>query len=689
MDENKQNQTWHYPHSRREERVEILHGVAVADPYRWLEEPDSEETRRWIEDQNRLTLEFLENIPQREAIRKSLEETWNFERYGVPFQRGGRIFFTCNDGLQNQSVLYWMPAADQEARMLLDPNGFSEDGTVALTDFAASEDGKLLAYGLSASGSDWQDWYVRQVDNGEDLTDHLEWVKFSIASWTSDSQGFFYCRYDPPEKGQTYKEANYGQRVCYHRLGESQDMDRLVYDRPDNPDWVFYPQVSEDGRYLIIHASVGTRRETAIYYQDLQNPTEGVIGLIENFDATYYFVGNDGPRFYFHTDLNAPRARVICVDIRQPGKESWIEVIAEKEDALESASMVHGLILGIYLHDAYHQVLVFDQNGTNLRNVDLPGMGTVAGFGGRKADVNTFYLFTSFTTPGTVYQYDLELGKSQVFREPRLGFDPGDFVTRQIFYHSKDGTRLPMFICYKKGLKLDGRTRTYLYGYGGFNISLTPEFKVNDMVWMESGGIYAQANLRGGGEYGKSWHEAGMKQKKQNVFDDFIAAAEWLIENGYTRPEKLAISGRSNGGLLTAACLVQRPDLFGAVLAAVGVLDMLRFNKFTIGWAWVSDYGSPDDPEEFKSLLAYSPYHNLKNGASYPATLILTGDHDDRVFPAHSFKFAAALQAAQGGDAPALIRIETKAGHGIGRPTSKLIEEGCDALAFLLYELGG
>ena len=689
MENNNSQQPWNYPFSKRENLVENIHGVAVADPYRWLEEPDSEATRRWIEAQNRLTQDFLQTLPQREAIRKRLEETWNYERYGVPFQRSSRIFFTCNDGLQNQSVLYWMPAADQEARLLLDPNELSEDGTIALTDYAASEDGRLLAYGLSASGSDWQDWYVRRVESGEDLPDHLEWVKFSIASWTSDNLGFFYCRYDPPEEGQTYKGANYGHMVCYHKLGEPQEMDRLVYDRPDHPDWVFYPQVSEDGHYLVIHAAQGSQRENAIFYQDLQNPGEGVIPLMDDFDSTYYFVGSDGPRVYFHTDLDAPRARVICVDVRQPGREHWIEILPEMEDALESASLVHGLILGIYLHDAYHQVLVFDQSGSYLRSVDLPGMGTAAGFGGRKGDVDTFYLFTSFTTPGTVYRYNLENGSSQVFRAPRLGFDPQDFTTRQVFYRSKDGTRVPMFISHKNGLKINGQAMTYLYGYGGFNISLTPEFKVNDLVWMESGGVYAQANLRGGGEYGKPWHEGGMKLNKQNVFDDFISAAEWLVENGYTRPEKLAISGRSNGGLLTGACLVQRPDLFGAALVAVGVLDMLRFHKFTIGWAWVSDYGSPDDPQEFQSLWAYSPYHNLKDGVAYPATLVLTGDHDDRVYPAHSFKFAAALQAAQGGKAPALIRIETKAGHGIGRPTSKLIDEGCDALAFLFDSLGG
>lgn len=676
-----------YPATLRQELVETIHGVGVADPYRWLEEVDSEPVQEWIARQNRLTNAILEDIPAREAIRRRITELWNYAKFGVPFERGGRYFYTYNDGLQNQNVLCWMEALDAEPQVLLDPNRLSEDGTVALIDYAVSDDGQLLAYGLSASGSDWQEWRVREVHSGRDLDDRLQWVKFSGAAWTADGGGFFYSRYEPPAEGLAFKGANYHQKLYFHQLGTPQAGDRLVYERPDHKEWGFSGEVSEDGRYLVIHVWKGTHRENAVFYQDLRANGPVVVELLKDFDASYTFLANDGPLFYFLTDLDAPLSRVIGVDITQPERPAWKAILPQSTDALLAASLVHQRFIALYLHDAYSQVRVFDKAGGLVSEVDLPGMGTVTGFSGRQKDRYTFYHFSGFTTPGIVYRYDVETGASTVFRCPELGFKPQDYTTEQIFYTSRDGTPIPMFITYKKGLNPRANHPTYLYGYGGFNIPMPPAFSVGNLVWMERGGIFALANLRGGGEYGKPWHTAGMKLNKQNVFDDFIAAAEWLIAKGYTSTPRLAIAGRSNGGLLVGACLTQRPDLYGACLPSVGVLDMLRFHKFTIGWAWISDYGAPDDPDEFKALLAYSPYHNIQPGMAYPPTLIMTGDHDDRVFPAHSFKFAAALQdalcQAPTAAGPALIRIETKAGHGLGKPTAKLIEEVTDSLAFL------
>lgn len=676
-----------YPPSPRTEESEVLHGVQVPDPYRWLEEIDSEQTRRWIEAQNEVTFGYLDQIPSRSAIRQRLTELWNYEQYGVPFVRGGRIFFTRNDGLQNQSVLYWMGSPGDEPKLLLDPNLLSEDGTVALVGHAVSEDGRLLAYGLASSGSDWTEWRVREIDTGLDLTDHLQWVKFSDASWTHDGGGFYYGRYDEPEEGMAFKETNYFHKLYYHRIGTPQAEDELVYERPDHKEWGLGGYVTDDGHYLIVYVWVGTDRENGIVYRDLRADGEFVELLIE-FDAHYDFVGNDGPLFYFLTDLEAPMGRIIAIDVTRPDRAHWREVVPESADALDFVSLVGGRFVASYLHEANSRVRILDKDGGFVREVALPGIGTAVGFDGRQEDPETFFLFTGFAVPGTVIRYDVETGQSTVFRQPQVAFEPDAFVTEQVFYPSRDGTAIPMFISYKAGLDRDGSNPTYLYGYGGFNISLTPSFSVANLVWMEMGGIYAQANLRGGGEYGKSWHEAGTELNKQNVFDDFIAAAEWLIARQYTCTPHLAIGGGSNGGLLVGACLTQRPDLYGACLAAVGVLDMLRFHQFTIGWAWVSDYGSPGDPDEFKALLAYSPYHNVQPKTAYPPTLITTADHDDRVYPAHSFKFAAALQYAQDGDAPLLIRIETKAGHGAGKPTSKLIGEAADRWAFLIHSLG-
>ena len=664
------------------------HGTKVADPYRWLEDDNSARTKEWVEAENKVTFGYLEKIPQREAIRHRLTELWNYERFGTPFKEGGRYFITRNDGLQNQSVLYTMASPDAAPQVLLDPNTLSADGTVALSGYVVSDDGNLLAYGLTRAGSDWQEWKVRDVRTGKDLPDSINWVKFSGAAWSKDNQGFYYSRYDEPNKTNTLKGVNYFHKLYYHRLGTAQPEDKLIYQRADQKEWLFSGGVSEDGRYLGIHVSQGSDRKNRFFYRDLQEPDGKVIELLDDFDAAYDFIGNVGTVFYFKTDLTAPRGRIIAIDITKPQRANWREVVPQSGDALEGVSLVNDQFIATYLHDAHSVVKIFGRDGALVREVALPGLGSAGGFGGKRDYAETFYYFTSFTMPVTIYRYDLKTGNSTVFRQPKTPFDSAEYETKQVFYHSKDGTRVPMFITSRKGLKLDRNNPTYLYGYGGFGISITPSYSPAMAAWLEMGGIFVVANLRGGGEYGEDWHQAGMKLKKQNVFDDFIAAGEWLVASHYTRREKLAIGGGSNGGLLVGACLTQRPDLFGAALPAVGVMDMLRFNKFTIGWAWQSDYGSPDDVEQFKALYAYSPLHHIRAGAKYPATLITTGDHDDRVVPAHSFKFAATLQAAQAGPKPVLIRIETRAGHGAGKPTAKIIEETADKFAFMVHELG-
>ena len=678
--------TNNYPPARKSNQVDDYHGVKVADPYRWLEDLDSEETRQWVEAENKLTFSFLNSIPERAGIRDRLTKLWDYEKYGVPFKEGNRYFYTRNSGLQNQSVLYTVDTLDAQPQEVLDPNVLSADGTVAVSGMEASHDGKLLAYSLSASGSDWQEWKVRDVATGKDLSDDLKWVKFSGVSWTRDGKGFFYSRYDEP-KSETLKATNYFQKIYYHKLGTPQAEDVLVYERPDQKEWLFGGSVTEDGNYLIINVSEGTDVKSRIYYKDLNAKDAPVVKLLDDFDAAYTFVGNEGTRFWFQTDLQASRGKVIEIDVAKPERSNWKVIVPESKETLQGTTLVNHKFVLNYLKDAYTQVKIYDTTGKFVNEIAFPGIGTAEGFGGKASDKETFYAFTGFTTPTTIYRYDFTTGKSTIFRQPKVDFNPNDFETKQVFYTSKDGTKVPMFITYKKGLKLDGNNPTYLYGYGGFNISLTPGFSVGNLVWMEMGGVYAQPNLRGGGEYGEEWHQAGTKLKKQNVFDDFIAAAEWLIANKYTSTPKLAIGGGSNGGLLVGAALTQRPDLFGAAIPAVGVMDMLRFQLFTIGWAWVSDYGSSANPDEFKALYAYSPLHNIKPGTSYPPTLITTADHDDRVWPGHSFKFAATLQAAQAGDAPILIRIETKAGHGAGKPTSKLIDEVADRWAFLVKTL--
>lgn len=686
-DVNQADKSLVYPPSPKVDQVDDYHGVQVADPYRWLEDPDSDESRQWIEAQNQVTFTYLNDIPARESLKQRLTQLWNYEKYGIPFKRENRYFYFKNDGLQNQSVLYTLPELDAEPRVLLDPNTLSEDGTVALSGLAISEDAKLMAYGLSTSGSDWQEWKVRDVETGEDLPDHLKWIKFSGADWTLDGKGFFYSRYDEPNEATKLEDINYYQKLYFHQLGTSQAEDVLIYERPDEKNWMFGGEVTEDGNYLVILVSQGTDPRNLVFWKDLRNPETPVVELINSFEAKFSLIDSEGTVFWFETDLDAPRSRVIAIDIANPARENWQEVIPQADETLMGANILNHQFVAFYLKDAYTQVKVFDLNGTFIREVELPGIGSAGGFGGKRHDTETFYSFTSFTTPTTIYRYDMVSGESSVFRQPTVDFNPDEYETKQVFYASKDGTRVPMFITHKKGLELNGNNPTYLYGYGGFNISLTPSFSPSNIVWLELGGVFAVPNLRGGGEYGEEWHQAGTKLNKQNVFDDFIAAAEWLIEHQYTSPKKLAIAGGSNGGLLVGACMTQRPDLFGAALPAVGVMDMLRFHKFTIGWAWCSDYGSPENLEEFQALYAYSPLHNLKPETGYPATLITTADHDDRVVPAHSFKFAAALQEAHVGNNPVLIRIETKAGHGAGKPTAKVIEEISDRWAFLVRSL--
>ena len=676
-----------YPETRKVDQTDDYFGTKVADPYRWLENLDSEETKAWVEAQNKVTFSYLNEIPVREQIKQRLTKLWNYEKYGIPFKEGGRYFYSKNTGLQNQNVLYTSASLMAEPRVLLDPNTLSSDGTVALTGYTITDDGKLIAYGLAASGSDWQEWKVRDVETGKDLPDHIKWVKFSGASWSKDGKGFFYSRYDEPKEGSKMASTNYFQKLYYHRIGTAQSEDALVYERPDDKEMLVNGGVTEDGRYLIINLGKGSSRYNGIYYKDLRAKDAPVVKLLDRFDASYDFVDNDGPIFWVRTDLNAPRGKIIAIDTRKPERANWKEIVPQSAETLQGVKIVNDMFAVSYLKDAHTQIKIFSLDGKLVREVQLPAIGSASSLVGKRKDKEAFYSFSSYTMPSTIYHYDMVTGKSTVFKQPKVDFDSSVYETKQVFYKSKDGTRVPMFITHKKGIKLDGNNPTLLYGYGGFNASQTPGFSVGNLVWMEMGGVYAVANLRGGGEYGEEWHNAGTKLQKQNVFDDFIAAAEWLINNKYTSSPKLAIHGGSNGGLLVGAVMTQRPELFGATLPAVGVMDMLRFQKFTIGWAWVSDYGSSDNAEEFKAIYAYSPLHNIKPGTHYPPTLITTADHDDRVVPAHSFKFAAAMQAAQAGPNPILIRIETKAGHGAGKPTSKIIEEIADRWGFLVRAL--
>jgi len=675
-----------YPETKTVKVVEDFHGVKVADPYRWLEDLQAPEVRQWIDAQNRLTRSYLDNIPFREKIQKRLEELWNYPRYSVPQKHGNRYFFFKNDGLQNQSVLYMVESLEAEPVVVIDPNKFSPDGTVALRSMGFSRDGRYLAYGLSSSGSDRQEIHIRDIDTGKDFEEVIRWCKFTSIAWKPDNSGFFYNRYPKPGTVPKEDENNYS-RVYFHRLGTPQEEDVLIYERPDRKEWGFSPQVTEDGNYLLIYVWHGTDPKNRVYYQKLEGNGK-IVKLLDRADASYTFIGNVGETFYFRTDLDAPRGRIIAIDLKRPQRRHWKVIIPEQEEVIDFARMIDNRLMVVYMKDAHHIMKVYDLSGQFEKEIKLPTLGSVSGLSGRQKDKEFFFGFTSFLFPTNIYRYDFETGKLTLFRSSEIDFDASKYETKQVFYRSKDGTRVPMFLTHKKGLKLDGKNPALLYGYGGFNISLTPSFSAARLLWLENGGVFALANLRGGNEYGEEWHRAGMLQNKQNVFDDFIAAAEWLIENGYTSKERLAIRGGSNGGLLVAATMVQRPDLFGAVVCQVPVIDMLRYHRFTVGHFWIPEYGDPGNPEHFRFLYAYSPLHNVKPGTCYPPILITTADTDDRVYPAHSLKFTAALQAAQACDNPILLRYETKAGHGGGKPTSKRIEEYTDLYAFLFYVLG-
>ena len=678
-----------YPVARKGTPADTFFGVEVADPYRWLEDSDSAETRAWIDAENTITFDYLSRIPERAAIKARLTTLWDYERFDTPSREGHWYIFARNSGLQPQAVIYKTTSLSAAPEVLIDPNTLSKDGTVALGAISFTDDGRYMAYSLAASGSDWIEWRVREVATGEDLPDLVKWSKFSGASWLKDGSGFFYSRYDEP-KGEALQALNKNQKVFFHTLGTTQDDDALVYERPDKPDWGFVAEVTDDGRFLLITQTEGTDNRNRVFVRDLGKPASTIQPFLDAFDASYSVVGNDGETFYVLTNKNASRFRLVAITLQHPAEEAWKTPVPEApgQAVLEHAVIVDHRFVTRWMIDAHHTLRLYSLDGHAGAEVALPALGAVAGPTGRRSHKEMFYSFGSFLYPTTVYRYDFGTAKSEVFREPALAFDPSGYETVQVFYSSKDGTRIPMFLTCRKGLRRNGANPTLLYGYGGFNIPVMPAFSPAAAGWLELGGIYAVVNLRGGGEYGQAWYDAGRLQHKQNVFDDFIAAAEYLIREKCTSTPKLAIQGASNGGLLVGACLTQRPDLFGAALPSVGVMDMLRFDKFTIGWAWRSDYGEPDkNKADFDTVMAYSPLHTIEPGTTYPATLVTTADHDDRVVPAHSFKFTATLQAAQAGPAPILIRIETKAGHGAGKPTEKIIEERADMFGFLVREL--
>jgi len=676
-----------YPTARKTDTVDDYHGTKVADPYRWLEDTNSAETAAWVAAENKVTQEYFSHIPQREKIHSRLTELFNYERYSGITEVAGKYFMFRNNGLQNQDVLYVTAGPNGAERVLLDPNTLRADGTAALGAISIDHKGKLLAYSIAQAGSDWMEWHVRDIDTGKDLADMIQWTKFTDAGWLPDASGFYYQRFPQPSDKSALTASNKNAQVYFHKLGTPQSADRLIYQRPDEPHWIFGAAPSDDGRYLILNVQTSDTSRNLLFYQDLSQSNPKTVELIGKLTARFHYLGNQGSTFLMMTTENAPKGKVIAIDVTHPEKEHWRDIIAEQSETLTSAQFVDGKLILDYLKDAHSVAKIAGLNGRIEREVALPGLGTAAWRPAYQSEREVIYSFDSYTAPPTFYRYDLRSNQNVKFRASKLSFDPALYETEQVFYSSKDGTRVPMFLMHKKGLKRDGRNPTLLYGYGGFDISMTPNFSPTFLAWAEMGGVLAVANLRGGGEYGEAWHEAGMKLHKQNVFDDFIAAAEWLIANKYTSTPKLAIFGGSNGGLLIGAVLNQRPDLFGAAMPAVGVMDMLRFNKFTIGAAWEGDYGKPENPEEFKALYAYSPLHNIKPGAHYPPTLITTSDHDDRVVPGHSFKYAVTLQAAQGGPAPILIRIETRAGHGAGKPTTKRIDEAADRFAFLSKEL--
>ena len=678
------------PQTRTVDQIDVYFGEKVADPYRWLEQDvrESDEVAAWVKQQNDYTRGHLDKIPQRADIEARLTKLWNYPKYSVPSKRGGHFFYRANSGLQNQSVLYVANSYSDKGRVLLDPNQWSEDGTVALSATSVSEDGKLIAYTISEAGSDWKKLRILEIENDKHLDETLEWLRWTSVAWLKDSSGFYYSRFPEPEEGEKFQGSAVDQKIYFHKLDTPQSEDKLVYERPDHPDWGFGLELTEDGKYLVLSISKSTDDQNQVFYRLAADEGGEWVELIGDFENQFWFVTNRGDDFYFLTDLDAPTKRVVAMPLSQPGRGALREIIPAAKETLDGLSVVNHQLVASYLKDASTMVKIFSLDGSRIRDVDFPGIGTASGFGGRPDHNETFYSFSSFATPPSTYRYDMETGESELLRRSEVEFNSDAHEVKQIFYHSKDGTKVPMFLAHRKGLKLDGNNPTLLYAYGGFNIPITPSFSISYAAWMEMGGVVAIANLRGGGEYGEEWHRAGKKEKKQNVFDDFIAAAEWLIDNNYTQRKKLAIKGGSNGGLLVGAVMTQRPELFGACLPAVGVMDMLRFQNFTAGRYWVDEYGSSDNEEEFKTLIKYSPYHNIKPGTKYPATMVTTADTDDRVVPMHSFKFAARMQACQAGDNPILIRIESKAGHGAGTPTSKLIESVADQWSFLAWQLG-
>ena len=674
-----------YPKTKKDNVSDNYFGTIVKDPYRWLENDTSQAVKEWVKEENKITFNYLSKIPFRNKIKKRYAELFNYPKYSAPFKGGKNYFFFKNNGLQNQSVLYIQKGLDGTPELFLDPNKLKSDGTVALRNYSISKNGKYFAYGTASGGSDWNEFYVMDISSKKKLKDHLNWIKFSGISWYKN--GFFYSRYPKPAKGKELTSSNEFHTVYYHKLGTDQKEDKRIFGDKNNPKMTFYAQTTDDEKYLIIYPSKGTSNN-ALYIKNLSRPYSKFKTIISNFDNNYSVVDNIGNKLLVLTDKNAPKNRLVLINPKRPSEKYWKTVIPEKEDVLRSVQIIGGKIIANYMKDASSHIYMYSLKGKYEKEIKLPALGTVGSFSGKRKNDIAFYTFTSFTYPPSIYKFDVGTGKSTLFRQPKLDFDFSPYVTKQIFYKSKDGTKVPMFIVYKKGIKLDGSNPTYLYAYGGFNISLTPSFSSSRLIWLEQGGIFAMPNLRGGGEYGEAWHKAGTKLHKQNVFDDFIAAAEYLINNKYTSPAKLVCAGASNGGLLIGAVINQRPDLFRVALPAVGVMDMLRFQKFTIGWAWVSDYGSSDDSLQFQALYKYSPLHNIKSGLNYPAILVTTADHDDRVVPGHSFKYIATLQEKYKGDNPILIRIGVRAGHGGGKPTSKIIEEQTDKWSFVFYNLG-
>lgn len=676
-----------YPQAKKGDSVDVYFGHKVADPYRWLEDDNSEETAVWVESENKVTNKYLSDIPFRDQLKERLTKIWNYPKYGVPFNKGDRYFFFKNNGIQNQSVLYMQNNLDDEPKVLLDPNTLSDDGTVALSSLGISKDGKYLAYGISRGGSDWNEIYVMNIETGETLSDHINWVKFSGISWKGE--GFFYSSYDEPKDGDELSGQNRFHKVYYHILGTPQKQDLLIFEDKENPLRNFYAYLTEDERFLLVGETESTSGN-ALYAAKLHELTNiNFTKIAEGFDYDYQVIDNIDDELLMLTNHEAPNKKLVLTKYDNADPAHWKDIIPEKENVLEGASLVGELLIAQYLKDASSKAYFYKPDGTFVRELELPAIGTLAGFNGKKNKNTAFYGFTSFTFPSSVYKYNVTTGKSELMHKSEVDFEPDNYTTNQVFYESKDGTKVPMFIVHKKGIKMDGNNPTMLYGYGGFNISLTPSFSISRSAFIEQGGIYVMVNLRGGGEYGKGWHEAGILLDKQNVFDDFIYAAKYLIKNNYTSSDKLAIIGGSNGGLLVGACMMQQPQLFKVAIPIVGVMDMLRYHNFTIGWAWAADYGRSDDNEEmFKYLYGYSPLHNIKKGVDYPATLAITADHDDRVVPAHTFKFMATLQEYNSSKNPVLVRIETKAGHGAGKPTDKQISEAADMYSFIMFNLG-